>query len=124
MLLATVLASTVVADTALDPRVEEGTHAISQSIISPFCPGRVLSECPSSQAAELKQEIRTRLGQGEEQQAILDSLYDRYGSEIQAVPSMRGFDLLAWVVPPLFMILGVFLIVIWVRSQRSEESDQ
>ncbi|MCH7874541.1 MAG: hypothetical protein IH965_04505 [Gemmatimonadetes bacterium] len=42
--------------------VETAASKIFHTTMSPFCPGRTLTTCPSSQAAELKDEIRRRLG--------------------------------------------------------------
>ena len=49
---------------------EKVASEISSSILSPFCPGRVLSDCPSTDAGKLKHQIRERLYQGQTREEV------------------------------------------------------
>lgn len=83
---------------------------IESTLMSPYCPGLLLRDCPSPAATELKEEIRTELSHGKSVQEIEDALFARFGeAKLRSAPPMRGVGLLAWVVP-----LGVFLIGITI----------
>lgn len=103
--------------------IEQRLSAIDVSVMSPFCPGRVLRDCPSSAAAELKGKIRQQLEEGKSDQEIMDQLVVIYGDGIHAVPSFYGFDLLAWVLPGVFLLLGLVIGCFWLRRTRIDPSD-
>ena len=39
-------------------------YALSRELMSPYCPGRTLADCPSPDAAALREEIRDRIEAG------------------------------------------------------------
>lgn len=91
---------------------------IFTEVLSPFCPGRALQDCPSTAASELKDEIKNDISNGKSKETILSELYDQYGDQISAVPRTRGVGLLAWLAPLLFAILGAAIITIWLRKKK------
>jgi cytochrome c-type biogenesis protein CcmH len=84
--------------------------------MSPFCPGLLLTNCPSSQAAELRDWVRMQLAAGTSRDAILKQLEAAYGEEILAVPRRRGLGLVAWMAPGVFVAGGA--VVLLVRLAR------
>jgi cytochrome c-type biogenesis protein CcmH len=92
---------------------------ISGNVMSPFCPGRLLSDCPSGQAAELRQKIEKRIEAGEKKEAVLESIYKLYGDELRAAPKTSGFGLVAWLAPFIFLLLGLVGIALWLRRKIS-----
>ncbi len=98
---------------------EAAAKEIFFEVMSPFCPGRSLHDCPSGAATDLKNEIRASLQRGENKNQIMESLVQKFGSDIRAVPSTSGFGLLAWLVPGIFLIGGGLIIVRWIRSNSS-----
>ncbi|MCB0338543.1 MAG: cytochrome c-type biogenesis protein CcmH [Bdellovibrionales bacterium] len=91
---------------------------ISSALMSPFCPGRLLSDCPSASAAELKHKIKERLHAGESPDQIRESLLAIYGDQLRAAPSMQNFGLVAWLAPIVFLFGGGLLIFLWLRSNK------
>jgi cytochrome c-type biogenesis protein CcmH len=92
----------------------EASEPVAQSIfttvMSPYCPGKLLSDCPSAKASELKHLIRDELAQGKSKEEVLLKLQDEYGAEtLRAVPEASGFGLLAWLAPILFLVGGLVL---------------
>lgn len=84
-------------------------------VMSPFCAGRSLHDCPSGSATELKNEIRAALARGESKEEILSGLVARFGNEVRAVPGFSGVGMLAWIAPLAFLLVGSVVIVIWLR---------
>ncbi len=103
--------------------VNAETERITGSIMSPYCPGRLLRDCPSGQAAQLTDNIRERLAGGENAQGIIDSLIDNFGEEIRAAPKAEGFGIVAWAAPAVFLFAALLFAFFWLKSRsQSEES--
>jgi cytochrome c-type biogenesis protein CcmH/NrfF len=77
---------------------------LAHQLMSPFCPGKLLADCTSPNAAQLRETIATRLTAGEAVDAVKADLVRQYGTEILGAPPAQGVGLLAWLVPAL---LGV-----------------
>lgn len=92
-------------------------------VMSPFCAGRSLHDCPSGSATELKNEIRAALARGEGKEEILNGLVARFGKEVRAVPRFSGVGMLAWIAPLAFLLVGGVVIVIWLRISGSGDRE-
>jgi len=87
----------------LTPAQEATAAAIARQTMSPFCPGRTLSDCPSEYAAEWRRDIRSLLAQGHTPAEVQDELERRAGANLSGSPA-RGASY--WV-PITFGLLGV-----------------
>jgi cytochrome c-type biogenesis protein CcmH len=96
-------------------RLDAAADQVYQQVLSPFCPGRALSDCPSQKAHDLKAEIRGQLAQGESAAAVLAGVFARYGDQYRAVPGYAGFGLVAWLGPALFLVVGAVVALRMVR---------
>lgn len=99
----------------------ERLRALDSSVLSPFCPGRLLKDCPSTAATELRNKIGKDIQVGKSDQEILSDLIAQYGESIRAAPLFQGFGITAWVVPMLFIVGGLILGVVWLRRRRAEQ---
>jgi len=102
---------------------EELAQEISETTMSPFCPGRTISSCPSPQARELRSQIRSWFDGGSTKEQVIERLLTAYGEDVRGEPQAEGFGLFGWLIPPLF-ILASFLFVLRKlrRMRRVEES--
>lgn len=89
-----------------------------QQVLSPFCPGRSLNDCPSSKAEELKNEMRVQLEQGRAPEEILNGVFARFGEQYRAVPRFAGVGILVWAVPALFVVFGIFMVLRMCRGGK------
>lgn len=105
----------------LDPAQEREAGMVLDSLMSPFCPGRLLRDCPSSQAHELKEEIRKKVSEGALAKDLVEYYTTYYGEEFRAAPKNEGFGRLAWLGPLAFLLLGFFFVLIWLKSKRNAE---
>jgi cytochrome c-type biogenesis protein CcmH len=92
-------------------------HAFVRTIMSPFCPGRTLTDCPSPDAAALREEIRAQLAAGVSQDAIRIELERRYGIVVVAEPRSAW----AWIVPLAVLIAGLVGLVAAFRKLMARE---
>jgi cytochrome c-type biogenesis protein CcmH len=99
---------------------EDTAKHLYGTVMSPFCPGRLLSDCPSEQASLLKETILEDLKKGSSEEAILAELESKYGSEIRAMPTGSGMGLVAWIVPPLFFVGVLGAGAIWLGRRKAQ----
>jgi cytochrome c-type biogenesis protein CcmH len=110
-------AHVVVADERSEALDREATN-IYQQVFSPFCPGRSLNDCPSSKAAELKDEMRAELEAGKSPEVILQEVFQKYGDQYRAVPPFAGVGMLVWLVPIGFVVIGLGIAVAVSNSRK------
>jgi cytochrome c-type biogenesis protein CcmH len=78
-----------------------------------------------SSATPMRAEIRERLQKGESVDQIVDSFVDRMGKQVLSAPTMKGFDITAWIMPFAILCLGAVLvtwIVIRMAAPRLESA--
>ncbi len=77
-----------------------------------------LNHCPHENCpvkAEEYKIIRTDLKEGKAEPAILQDLVDRFGEKVLAAPPAHGFNLTAWILPGVGLLIGLFLAITIVR---------
>ena len=97
-------------------QVEKLTQEFSESTMSPYCPGRTISACPSIQARELREQIYTWFSSGYSKKAVLNQLLAIYGDEVRGVPDSNGFGKMAWLIPVFFVLLGISLLCFYLNK--------
>ncbi len=102
----------------LPPDLEERAQHLYSGVMCPQCAGQTIDESNAPIAEAMRTAIRTQLRDGASDDAIMESLVQSYGEVILASPPTRGFSLLAWLVPPLAIVLGVGALVFAVRNMR------
>jgi cytochrome c-type biogenesis protein CcmH len=95
----------------------EALEAIDR-LKSPYCPGFMLEVCPSPQAAALRDTIETMAESGVRADSIVEWMLATHGEEWQALPPKSGRSLIAWIVPPVALLLGVGAVVVVLRQRR------
>jgi cytochrome c-type biogenesis protein CcmH len=91
---------------------------IEDEVMCPIC-GTLLELSFSPQAERERDFIRRLIARGETKAEIKNALVDQYGEDVLAVPDDSGFDLTAWVVPGLgLVVLASVLGVAYLRRRR------
>lgn len=91
-----------------DPDDVPTASEVAGRIMSPFCPGLTLEECPSQQAGELRDQIARRVASGSTNREIDRWLVDDYGESVLARPPQA----ISWMVPALFILTGLVAAVV------------
>jgi cytochrome c-type biogenesis protein CcmH len=94
-------------------------YQLSREMMSPYCPGRALSDCPSPAAAELRQWIVDQEKAGVSRSEVEKELFRVFGDELRQAPRAEGMGLVAYVIPALAFVAGGTLVVFFLRRQRS-----
>jgi len=99
--------------------VADRARSIERQVWSPYCPGRLLIDCTTEQAGDLRDDIEDRLQAGQGTERVLEWIRLNYGDEAMARPQ----SLWIWSFPiGLLMIGGVILVVLvrrWTRRGAS-----
>jgi cytochrome c-type biogenesis protein CcmH len=104
---------------APEARAAERSYAIElyNGLMSPYCPGRTLMDCPSEQAAALRQWIAEQERAGRSREDVEEQLYREYGDVILQAPRAEGFGLAAYVFPVIAFFLGGWIVWRFLRRQ-------
>ena len=94
---------------------EDLANDISNKVISPFCPGVTLHDCPSPSALDMRDRIEGYARQGMDEAAIMERLEAEYGPSIRAEPSSEGAGILVWILPSVAVLTGGVLAWMLVR---------
>jgi cytochrome c-type biogenesis protein CcmH/NrfF len=89
--------------------------AVSHNVMSPFCPGLTLHDCPSDAAAALRARIESWAREGRSRTEIMARLRAEYGPSIAASPEPRGRGLVAWLVPVAAVLVGAAVVTAALR---------
>ena len=80
-----------------------------------------LNHCPHhdcSTVAEMRPFIQKEIESGKSENAILQDLADRYGVRVLAAPPTKGFNLTAWILPGLGLIVSLCFVVAIAKRWR------
>jgi len=94
---------------------------LTNHLMSPYCPGVALSQCPSPQAATLRQWIQGQEDAGRGRADVEQQLLGIYGDRILQEPRAEGIGLVAYGVPILCFLVGGGLVVAYLRRHRTGE---
>jgi cytochrome c-type biogenesis protein CcmH len=94
-------------------------YQLSREMMSPYCPGRALSDCPSPPAAELRQWIVDQEKAGVSRSEVEQELLRVFGDQLLQAPRAEGMGLVAYVIPAVAFAAGGALVVFFLRRQRS-----
>lgn len=79
---------------------------VQKRVMSPFCPGLLLAECPTSQAAQLRARIEALIEEGWTNSQIDAWLEENYGEGVLATPRDAG----AWIPPVIWAVAGAAIV--------------
>jgi cytochrome c-type biogenesis protein CcmH/NrfF len=115
---ALVLAS-VLAGPAGAADTEGWAYELADTLMSPFCPGRTLAECPSSNAESLRMWLIVQEAAGASREEVEAELVRRYGEGILPAPKAEGLGLAAYLVPIGAIVLGGVGLLVALRRITS-----
>lgn len=96
---------------------EDWSYELWNELMSPYCPGRTLADCPSGQAEELRLWIVEQERQGRPKQEVARQIYERFGDIVLSAPRASGFGLAAYLIPLFFFLAGGALVFVFLRRQ-------
>ena len=122
--LAAILALTLALPAAaLAQQPQASLPDIEDEVMCPICgvPLELATEAP--QAIQEREFIRERIERGLTKEEIKDDLVAEFGPEVLALPEAEGFDLAAWLVPGVALVIAAGAILLGLRRWRRESGD-
>ncbi|ROL82121.1 cytochrome c-type biogenesis protein CcmH [Pseudomonas protegens] len=101
----------------------ERFHELTKELRCPKCQNQDIADSNAPIAADLRKEIFRMLGEGKDNQQIIDFMVDRYGDFVRYKPALTGKTALLWFGPAGLLLGGLVIIVVIVRRRRVERSD-
>ena len=99
------------------PQAQANLPDIEDQVMCPVC-GTALNLSFSPQADRERAFIRHEIAQGKTEDEIIDDLVAQYGTSVLAEPPKSGFDLTAWLVPGIAIIIAAIAIAFGLRRWR------
>jgi cytochrome c-type biogenesis protein CcmH/NrfF len=98
---------------------EGWAYELANELMSPYCPGRTLADCPSPQAETLRMWLIVQEAAGRKREEVQVELVERFGEGILAAPRPQGFGLAAYLIPiAAFLAGGVLVAAFLLRQTR------
>jgi cytochrome c-type biogenesis protein CcmH/NrfF len=103
---------------------EDVANAVANEIMSPYCEGVTLHDCPSDRAAELRDRITRWAESGWTKDMIIDKLSSpsEFGPGILATPPRSGSGLFAWLLPLAAVIGGALLVLLLLTRWTKKDA--
>ncbi|HAD06594.1 MAG TPA: hypothetical protein DCE76_05485 [Anaerolineaceae bacterium] len=99
---------------------DDDVNRVARQMYCPVCENIPLDVCPTQACAQWRELIRLKLSEGLTDEEIRQYFAEQYGDRVLDVPPARGLNWLVYVLPPVFILGGVWLVVRVFRSmQRS-----
>lgn len=89
---------------------DDEVNAIAKQLYCPVCENIPLDVCPTLACEQWRGVIRDKLVAGWNEEQIKTYFVDQYGDRVLATPPVRGLNWLVYVIPPLVILAGVFLL--------------
>ncbi len=92
------------------PTLDDQVYAIAAALMCPVCGGQTVAESDSQLAEQMRAIIRQRLRAGQTREEIIAYFVGQFGEGVLAAPPPRGGGLAVWLVPPVTVGIGLFVL--------------
>ena len=100
---------------------------LTKELRCPKCQNQDIADSNAPIATDLRREIFRMLGEGKDNQQIIDFMVDRYGDFVRYKPALTSKTVVLWFGPLALLVGGVVVIGVIVgrrrRTARAEASD-
>jgi cytochrome c-type biogenesis protein CcmH len=97
---------------------DDQVNAIARQLYCPVCENVPLDVCPTKACAQWRDEIRVMLAEGKSEREIKDYFVRLHGVRVLATPPARGLNWLIYIIPPVAILGGVFILYSVFRQWR------
>lgn len=89
---------------------DDQVNNIARQLYCPVCENIPLDVCPTQACAQWRELIRQLLAQGKSSDYIKTYFVQQYGDRVLATPPAHGLNWLAYLIPPIAILLGGFVL--------------
>lgn len=98
---------------------DDDVNAVARQLFCPVCENTPLDVCPTEACKQWRELIRLKLSEGWSETQIKEYFVEQYGARVLAEPPRQGFSWLVYLVPPVLLAIGAYLVFSTLRSMRS-----
>jgi cytochrome c-type biogenesis protein CcmH len=103
---------------AQDTPSDDEVNDIAKDIYCPVCENTPLDVCPTQVCSQWRELIREQLSMGWSGSQIRQYFVDQYGDRVLSTPPARGLNWLVYILPPLAILAGAFILVRTIRNWK------
>jgi cytochrome c-type biogenesis protein CcmH len=101
-----------------DPVLEELARDISKDLRCLVCQNESIDESSATLAKDLRILVRERLLAGDNKDAVLKFIVDRYGEFVLLNPSSNGSNLILWLSGPLMLLIALIISFSFIKANQ------
>jgi cytochrome c-type biogenesis protein CcmH len=101
-----------------DPPLEQRLLALTADLRCVVCQNESLAESRAPLAKDLREEVRSLMRQGKNDQQVVDYLTARYGDFVLYRPPLKPSTYLLWIGPALFLGVGGIAWFVAIRRRQ------
>jgi cytochrome c-type biogenesis protein CcmH len=90
-----------------DPNIDAHVRRVASQVRCPTCSGQSVADSNAASSQAIRDDIRTRIQEGQSDGAIRSFLVSRYGSDILLNPPASGVSGLVWALPVMGFIIAI-----------------
>lgn len=83
------------------------------------CQNQTIADSDADLAKDLRAKVYNMVEGGQTQDEVIDYMTTRYGDFVLYRPAFKTKTLLLWLGPIVFLLLAIFFVIRWVRSQAT-----
>ena len=89
---------------------DDEVNAIARQLFCPVCENTPLDVCPTQACHDWRELIRQMLAEGKSESEIKQYFVNQYGARVLSEPPSTGMNWLVYVVPPLAVLAGAYML--------------
>ena len=97
---------------------DDEVNAIAKQLFCPVCENTPLDVCATKACAQWRELIRKQLSEGWTADQIKEYFATQYGVRVLAEPPRQGLNWLVYIIPPVLMLIGVYILFRALQSMR------
>ena len=102
---------------------DDQVNAIAKQLYCPVCENIPLDVCPTQACAQWRELIREKLSEGWTEDEIKTYFVAQYGDRVLASPPATGLNWLIYIIPPLVIIAGIYILYRALLSWRQAPAE-
>jgi len=101
---------------------DDEVNAIAKQLYCPVCENTPLDVCPTEACRQWRELIRQQLNDGWTEDQIKQYFVENYGARVLAEPPRQGLNWLVYLLPPLIILTGAYILLRSMREWTSPKS--
>jgi cytochrome c-type biogenesis protein CcmH len=102
---------------------DDEVNAIAKQLYCPVCENIPLDVCPTQACAQWRELIREKLIADWSEEQIKTYFVAQYGDRVLAQPPASGLNWLVYLIPPLAIIAGIYILYRALRAWKQPPED-